>query len=1357
MSGTGHEIADILDDSAKKIGPALGEDFSGAYKNILHDTGTGLKSNAERVTQRETDTAKTFSDVKPDEAPADVHGGSGSGSGGGHSSGGASEPTPVPLSSVGHPHAESTPVGDRPSGGDPVDLVTGEMFLLQGDLALPGVLPVTLERVHLSNYRKGRWFGRTWASSLDQRVEVDEDGIHYAAPDGMVLHYPVPGQPGERVWAAAGPRWPLRWDRERDTIEIEQPESGRALRFPPGPAPETCRPLAAIVDRNGNQLMFSYDRNGVPVAVRHTGGYHVAVESVVTGLGTRISALDLVEPRSGERTRIVSFDYDARGRLTDVVNSSGLPLVFEYDHEDRITAWSDRLGRRYEYHYDPSGRVSRTDGTGRFLAASFDYDLDERVTTLTDSLGHTTRHHWNERNQVVKVVGARGGETVTERDRHGRLLSSTDELGRTLRVHRDEAGDPLRIERPDGAVVELGFSGAAARPSRLVGPGGVEWNYAYDARGNLVAVGDPAGAVTRFEYGERGELTAVTDAVGQVVRYRNNAAGLPVAVTDASGSTTTIERDAFGRVTAVTDPLGAVSRTGWTVEGKRAWRSLPDGTREEWEYDPEGSLVEHRGRHRAVTRYEYGPFDELVARTDPDGAHFAFGYDTELRLRTVTDARGLSWSYEYGPEGELVSETDFDGRTLSYAYDAAGRLVERVNGAGQRTAFAYDELDRIVERRAQDDVYRFVYDAAGRVSCASGPGAVAEYTRDAVGRVLTESVNGRTMAYEYDALGRVLTRTTPTGAVSRWTYDAAGAAATLSAGGRSLESGRDAAGRETSRTLGGGAAVSQAFDELGRMTGQALWAYGDAAAPPSAPAAENGYDLLQHRTYEYRADGSPVEIADRLRGTRRYELDAAGRVTAVRAPGWTESYAYDASGNLAGASAPGDGDTQGEREFAGTVLRRAGRTAYEHDAQGRLVRSTRRTLSGQVKQWSYTWDADDRLTAVTVPDGTTWRYRYDPLGRRIAKLRLAENGETAEEIWFSWDGERLAEQAAVTADGRAEVLTWDWEPAGHRVAAQTRRRWTLDGDPDAVDTAFYGIVTDLVGTPTELVTADGRIAWHATTSLWGLPAPGPLAEDASSAPAGAPEADCPLRFPGQYHDAETGLHYNLLRYYDPANGAYISPDPLGLLPAPNHRAYVQNPLTWLDPLGLMGSCFSKVDEEETGYQPSPNHTVPTHYSDNPPANVYRMDTRPPAEIAANGFAPRPGAAGGLTLWGHVSRTYPDRPGYSRDDSQWISTGQGTMLHDGVVAGMIPSHHLYRIDTTQTGGRFADVNATFGDHVYANQNEFAHEGAIPAGAVTGYMPPGGVMPHFGNALDNNTTLDLDNVPGDAWTGMPQQQP
>ncbi|MGQ4516675.1 DUF6531 domain-containing protein [Streptomyces sp. DW26H14] len=1046
---------------------------------------------------------------------------------------------------------------------DPVDVATGAMLMPQRDLALPGVLALVFERTHLSSYRAGVCFGPSWASTLDECLQIDPEGVVFAAGDGMRLVYPVP-EAGGSVLPVKGPRWPLAWDGLPDGVmTLTDPATGVVRTFStPRPSERfgtAHLPLDSLHDRNGNRIDVERDVQARPLALRHSGGYYLAVDTQ----GPRVTALRLLdeapsryaEPEADARgTLVVRYGYDEAGDLCDVVNSHAGSLRFTYDDAHRMTSWTDRNGTSFTYVYDDHGRVVRTRGTDGVLSGSLSYDEAAGVTTYTNSLGAQSLHRYNAEGKVTEESDPLGNVTRTQWDAFGdQPLSRTDPLGRTTRYEYDAQGSPSAVILPDGTSAHAAYN-ELGLPVEVTEPGGAVWQYTYDAHGNQLAETDPLGAVTTRTYDKHGHLASVTDPAGNTTRATSNAAGLPVTVSDPLGNTTAVRRDTFGRIIELTDPLGHTTRTEWSTEGKPVRRTYPDGTRESWEWDGEGNLLAHTDQAGNTTRHTPGHFDVPAGRTDPDGTTYAFTHDTELRLTAVTNPQGLTWSYTYDEAGRPTAETDFNGRTLSYAYDTAGALALRTNGAGETSSFTRDALGRVTEQRTDSgDVTTFAYDAAGDLSEAANADAEIRIRRDLLGRVVSETVNGRTHSYTYDALGRRTSRTTPSGLLSTWTYDSAGRATALTSEAGTLRFHHDAAGRETQRLLNDTATLHQTWSGTNRLTSQSIT---DApnAKPGTAPA------ILQHRAYAYREDGYLTEIRELTAGTRRYDLNTTGRVQGVHAHGWQETYAYDTAGNLTHADAPAH-TAPGERDFTGTLIHRAGRTRYEHDPQGRLTRKTRTLLNGQSKTWTYTWNAEDRLTRTTTPDGETWRYTYDPLGRRVTKQRE----DTDEVTTFTWDGTRLAEQH--TPDGR--TTTWDYAPDTHTPLTQTTHSrptsvlslTELADEGPQVDrtTRFHAIVTDPVGTPTELVAAKGTLDWQYRTALWGTPYP----TTTNSA-----DTACPLRYAGQYADSETGLHYNHNRYYDPETARYLSPDPLGLEPAPNHHAFVANPFAWSDALGL---------------------------------------------------------------------------------------------------------------------------------------------------------------------------------------------
>ena len=149
----------------------------------------------------------------------------------------------------------------------------------------------------------------------------------------------------------------------------------------------------------------------------------------------------------------------------------------------------------------------------------------------------------------------------------------------------------------------------------------------------------------------------------------------------------------------------------------------------------------------------------------------------------------------------------------------------------------------------------------------------------------------------------------------------------------------------------------------------------------------------------------------------------------------------------------------------------------------------------------------------------------------------------------------------------AHVITWLFDPESFAPAAKL------------VDGQRYSTVTDYLGTPTAMLDSTGHVVWSASISIYG---------DLRNVQ--GDRHACPFRWPGQYEDEETGLHYNRFRYYDTDAGQYISQDPIGLVGGSALYAYVHDPLGWVDPLGLAKSCTGSAPKGrgKNKLRPDPN-------------------------------------------------------------------------------------------------------------------------------------------------------------------------
>lgn len=1100
------KMDDVVEELREAATKALG-DVGQSLKKNADDVADGIRKHADARRDLDSDMANSGSDKpgRTDSLPSDKGGTDKDGS------------------------------RDQQGCGDPVDVATGAVFLQQTDLTLPGDLPLILSRKHSSDWTYGHWFGPSWSSTFDERIDVHTDlvgrrsAVVVAADTRAHVFKNLTA--GEDARPVAGGALRLRVD-EDGAYRLLDTATGETRHY--GAVEGGTAWLSSITNPSGEWIRFTRVEQGAPAEVTHSAGYRVQVATT----GNRVTGLSVTRPDGADAVQVTAYRYDANGDLAGVVNGSGEELEFGYA-QHRLTRWVDRNGTFYDYVYDDRGRCVSQGGSEGVMRNTFTYGEPNasglRETRVTDSRDLATVFKINTRFQVVATIDPLGAATSSEWSEQNQLLARVDPLGRRTSFAYDAAGNLTEVTRPDGSQVTMEWVDTPTGP-RLAGqvlPDGSVTTLGYDEAGRRTSATDATGATTSFVYGADGHLASVTDPLGRVRTIETDAAGLPRRVVEPDGRWAEFERDHFGRVIASTDALGARTTYSWTVDGQLASRVLPDGSSESWTYDGEGNPVSYTDPAGRTTMTRFTHFDMPAEVMAPDGTTTRYDYDPELRLTSVTSPQGAVWSYVYDEAGRLATETDYNGRTLTYAYDSAGQIVEQVNGAGQRLVYDYDALGNVVSEQAGDQTTTMAYDQLGRLLRATSPGVDLVIERDPLGRVLAESVNGRRVAKTFDALGRPTHRTTPAGVETEWSYGLGITPERMTVAGQEIAFEHDLSGRETRRTTGD-LVLEQTWDLLGQPLTQRLQR-DSAGGQGSIPA-----DVLQERTYAYESAGRLIGVEDKLTGARRFELDLADRITSVALDdAVAEAYTYDPLGNITRA-ATGGGDTE-RRDYEGTLLTRAGLSRYAYDAQGRLARHTRTRISEKPDTWLYEWDANDRLTAVRTPDGTRWTYLYDALGRRVAKRRHGDDGSAVEEVFFAWDGVVLVEQT----DASGKTLSWTHQ--GVQPIAQ------VELSQDEVDTRFFAIVTDLAGAPSELITPVGELVWSARSTIWGVH---------------QAESVTPLRFAGQYADQETGLYYNYHRYYDPKTGRYLSQDPLGLAPAPNPNSYVHNPTISTDALGL---------------------------------------------------------------------------------------------------------------------------------------------------------------------------------------------
>ncbi|HED1696155.1 TPA: RHS repeat protein, partial [Pseudomonas aeruginosa] len=389
------------------------------------------------------------------------------------------------------------------------------------------------------------------------------------------------------------------------------------------------------------------------------------------------------------------------------------------------------------------------------------------------------------------------------------------------------------------------------------------------------------------------------------------------------------------------------------------------------------------------------------------------------------------------------------------------------------------------------------------------------------------------VTYRYDAANQLLEIGYPSGLAIGYPRNAGGQVASVTL----------AVGDKAPSTLVGQIAYLP-FGPLQRLT----WGNGIALSREY----DQDYQLLRQKVgpwqsdYQHDANGNIQQHRHSLWGTLDYQYDPLDRLTEERGVQGGRSYAYDAVGNRTQRSDnPASGGTASSQDYQyapdSNRLTAIGAQAVTSDAAGNL------TQDRAARKLAY--DAQGRLQSVSLDGQQVAEYRYNALGQRIVKL----TPESITTYLYGPDGQLLGE-AEHDGSGRklrAQYYLWlDSLPLA-----------TIDADYDAQGkvgnpTLLY-LHGDHLDTPRLATDASGQIAWQWQSDAFGR---------GEALSQGSTQVN--LRFPGQYYDAESGLHYNYFRDYDPETGRYVESDPIGLAGGLNTYVYVEgNPLAYVDEWG----------------------------------------------------------------------------------------------------------------------------------------------------------------------------------------------
>lgn len=928
----------------------------------------------------------------------------------------------------------------------------------------------------------------------------------------------------------------------------------------------------AILSSHGQgteQYTIDYQSDGSRSVINPDGSTSQYLATGQHGLGF-ITNVDGPACSSGDITqRNYNFDPNTNNLLSKTINNQTTRYGDYNQHgqpgyiiEGYGSAQQRQINFKYDAIYTDKISVIEQDSvSGNKQKTLFEYDQQAHLISVSQQgfepngsvISKTTRYQYNGiLGQLSSIDGPRTDINDVYNFNYYPLESDASEKSRLKDVIAPDgtmiksnlkytySGHEDYVELANGTIVTREFDKLynLTNSTHTTAEGDVRLQtYTYDLRNNVISI-TTAGMLsdehtTYFSYDNADRLTRISNDLGDYLELTLDNKGNIIGQS-SYGNGDILQSQITQAFDAYDNPTSQFSEN-------QSLNSL---------YNSSGLLVEQTNANAITKRYSYDALQRLsniindVAGSDSNTAEteYKFSYDVNNNPTQVTDANGNTTFFSFDDFNNKLNESSPDKGTWSFRYDKAGNTIQMIDAKQQVFDYQYDANNRLTQVSHTDSNYdiSYLYD-----TCSNNLGKVCEivkgdtqltYSYNGFGDIIEQqqtistnnpnTINTEAITqYTHDLAGRVNQITYPSGNKLSYQYDKANniTAITVDIDGVSQNlinnAHYDFTGQIKELTFANGANLVKQYDLAGRVVALANGSINE----------QYSFDGVGNLISQQQAQSTNSNLNE-------YSFDALNRLLTTDSSNSLplQSYQYDKNGNRTSQSINSVITNYDIASNSNALIGIDNSIIIERDENGNTL-----TRNGQSLQYS----PYNQLMAIN----NVASYQYNGLGQRISKTNLTNNISQ----YFVYN---LAGQLISELDSTGNPVT---------------EHIYLNNMPIAVikyednNSQIYYVHTDHLNTPRAITNQSQQEIWQWQSDAFGN---------------GAANSDVNLdgkqfiynkRFPGQYYDQESGLHYNYYRDYDPQTGRYIQSDPIGLNGGMNTFAYVGgNPLMYIDPKGL---------------------------------------------------------------------------------------------------------------------------------------------------------------------------------------------